>query len=133
MNIKKPAQITLKLTKIILFGATVLICSVFVMWVLLWIQLFVVFPPEHVYLSAESPNGRQVALFSIKYQGIHPWLPSDIEPHAYITVIETRHGSKLVRQEAYHGTVKNSFMELARQYAPWATDQVMSLKWVTTP
>ena len=119
--------------RIVLMSLATLVGLLVLLWGLLWVQLLVVFPPEHVYLSAESPDGTQIALFSIKYQGVHPWFPTDIEPRAYITVVETRHGSNVLRETEYHGTVKNSFAELARQYAPWATDQVMSLKWATSP
>jgi hypothetical protein len=116
-------------------GLTILVLAVvsLLIWGFLWIQLFVRFPPEHIYLSIESPDSSRIALFSVKYQGFSPWVPVDIEPNAYITVIETQHGSKLLRETEYHGTVKNSFGELARQYAPWATDQVTSLKWATLP
>ena len=117
----------------LLMGLATLFGLLVLLWGLMWVQLLVVFPPEHVYQSAESPDGTQIALFSIKYQGVQPWVPTDIEPHAYITVLETRHGSTVLRETEYHGTVKDSFAELARQHAPWATDQVMSLKWPTSP
>jgi hypothetical protein len=122
-----------KVFRVALMSLATLVGLLVLLWGLLWVQLLVVFPPEHVYLSAESPDGTQIALFSIKYQGIHPWFPTDIEPRAYITVVETRHGSTVLRETECHGTVKNSFAELARQHAPWATDQVMSLKWATSP
>ena len=122
-----------KVFRIVLISLAALLGLFVLMWSFLWVQLLVVFPPEHVYQSTESPDGTQIALFSIKYQGIHPWFPSDIEPYAYITIIETRHGSMLLRKTEHYGVVKNSFVQLARQYAPWATDQVRSLKWATLP
>jgi hypothetical protein len=46
-----------------------------------------------------------------------------------ITVIETQHGSIVERQTEYHGSIKNSFSELAKEYAPWALEEIDSLKW----
>jgi hypothetical protein len=102
------------------------------LWGVLWVQLLVLFPPEHVYVSAASPDGSEIAHFSVKYQGIHRWIPTDIEPHRYVTVVGTRHGEILVRETEHHGTVQDTFAELARKHAPWAVEPIKSLDWSTS-
>jgi hypothetical protein len=116
-----------------LLGLACICGIVILLWGALWIQLLFCFPPEHVYLSATSPDGTQIAHFSVKYQGIHPWIPTDIEPHCYVTVVGTTHGEILVRETEYHGSVKNSFAELAKKHAPWAVDPIASLEWTASP
>ena len=93
-----------------------------------WVQDQRNFPPEQVYVSAVSPDGERLALFSIKYQSVSRWIP-DYEPHAYVTVIETEHGSILVRETACGGSIKTRFVELAREHAPWAVEEVTDLAW----
>jgi hypothetical protein len=122
-----------KTIRVILLGLTSLFGVVILVWGFLWVQLLIHFPPEYVYLSATSPDGTAIAHFSVKYQGIHPWFPTDIEPHGYVTVVGTKHGEPLVRETEYHGTIKSTFSELAKKYAPWAVDQINSLKWETPP
>jgi hypothetical protein len=115
---------------LLLWMIAITLCGlVAVSWTALWFNHFNEFPPEHVYVSVESPDGSQVANFSIKYQGISPWIPTDIEPAAYITVIETRHGSIVERHTEYRSSIKKSFSELAKEYAPWALEEIDSLKW----
>jgi len=97
-----------------------------------WVQNNRHFPPEQVYVRAASPEGERIALFSIRYQSVSRWMP-DYEPHAYVTVIETEHGGLLVRETEYHGSIKTSFVELAKEYAPWAVEQVTDLEWKSFP
>lgn len=103
------------------------------LWGFLWVQLLVLFPPEHVYLSAASPDGSEIAHFSVKYQGIHPWIPTDIEPHRYVTVVGTQHGEILVRETEHHGAVQDTFAVLASKHAPWAVEPITSLEWEPSP
>lgn len=93
-----------------------------------WMQNSRYFPPEQVYVKVASPDGEKLALFSIKYQSFSPWLP-DYEPYAYVTVIETEHGSILLRETAHYGAIKQSFAELAKKHAPWAVEPVTDLEW----
>ena len=93
-----------------------------------WVQNQRYFPPEQVYVKAVSPDGESLALFSIRYESVSRWHP-DYEPRAYVTVIETEHGSIRLRETASHGSVKESFVELAREYAPWAVERVTDLAW----
>ena len=115
-----------RFTKAILGGAAVLLGVVVVAWALLWIQLSVRFPAEHVYFEQVSPDAGKIARFSVKYQGLHPWLPVDIEPHCYVTVVDAKWGAVLVRETEYHGDTEATFAELARKYAPWALEGVVS-------
>lgn len=119
--------------KTILLSFASLLGVLILLWGLLWVQLLVRFPPEYVYLSATSPDGSEIAHFSVRYQGIHPWFPTDIEPHSYVTVVGTGHGEILVRETENHGAIKNTFAELAKKHAPWAVDSVVSLEWETSP
>lgn len=83
------------------------------------------FPPEHVYSQVASEDGKLIALFSVKQQGIISWIPNDIEPHYYLTVVETRHGRVCARKTDFFRDMdmEGSFAELARQYAPWALQE----------
>jgi hypothetical protein len=119
--------------RVLLLSLASLFGVVILLWGSLWVQLLAHFPPEHVYLSATSPDGTEIAHFSVKYQGIHPWFPTDIEPYRYVTVVGTKHGEILVRETEYHGTIKNTFAELAKKHAPWAVDPIMSLEWEMSP
>jgi hypothetical protein len=119
--------------RVLLLGLASLSGLVVLLWGLLWVQLLTRFPPEHVYVSAASPDGTRIAHFSVKYQGTHPWIPTDIEPHRYVTVVGTRHGEILVRETEHHGTVKDTFAELASKHAPWAVEPVASLEWEPSP
>ncbi len=67
-----------------------------------------------------------MARFSVKWEGIHRWLPYDIEPQYYVTVMENTHSWILVRRSEYHGDLKTSFSELARKHAPWAITDLAS-------
>ena len=118
-----------KIISLVLPGLASLFGAVILLWGFLWVQLLVRFPPEHVYLSATSPDGTEIAHFSVKYQGLHPWVPTDIEPHCYVTVVGTRHGEILARETEYHGTLENTFAELAKKHAPWAVDPIIALEW----
>ena len=78
------------------------------------------FPPEHVYSQVASEDGKWIALFSVKYQGVISWIPNDIEPYYYLTLVDTKHRRLCVRKSAHCGNMEASFAELARQHAPWA-------------
>jgi hypothetical protein len=56
-----------------------------------------------------------------------------IEPYCYGTVVGTGHGEVLLRETECHGTIKNTFAELAKRYAPWAADRIASFKWEMSP
>jgi hypothetical protein len=103
-----------------------LLGAAFVLWGLLWIQLFACFPSEQVQVTSVSPDGSKTARFSVKWEGIHRWLPYDIEPQYYLTVTENTHSRILVRQSAYQGDMKTSFSELASKHAPWAITDLAS-------
>lgn len=119
--------------RVLLLSLASLFSAVILLWGFLWAQLLVHYPPEHVYLSATSPDGTEIAHFSLKYQGIHSWFPIDIEPYCYVTVVGTKHGEILVRETEYHGTIKNTFAELAIKFVPWAVDPIIHLEWETSP
>jgi hypothetical protein len=113
-------------TKAVLRVGSALLGVLVVGWALLWVQLSVRFPAEHVYFEQLSPDAGKTARFSVKYQGLHPWLPVDIEPHCYVTVVDAEWGAVLVRVTEYHGDTEATFAELARKYAPWAVEGVVS-------
>jgi hypothetical protein len=54
---------------------------------------------------------------------MYPWLPSDIGPHYYITIVDRYHARILLRKCEYHGDLNASFCELAKKHAPWAVTQ----------
>jgi len=123
-----------KVINIVLLSLLSLFIMVILLWGFLWVQLLVRFPPEYVYLSATSPDGTEIAHFSVKYQGcLHPWIPTDIEPHCYVTVVGTRHGEIIARETESHSTLENTFAELAKKHAPWAVDQIIALEWENSP
>lgn len=117
-----------RVRRFIPFGAVSLFCLAVLIWIQLWIRLSVRFPPEHVYVDELSPDGGKIARFSVKYQGIRPWLPIDMEPYCYVTIVDARRGAVLLRETEYHGDIKGTFTELARKYAPWAVEQILSLE-----
>ena len=102
-------------------------CLCMVVWILQWTQLVTLFPPEHVYVEVPSPDGSKIARFSVRHQGLQPWLPIDVEPYAYITVVNARWDAIELRQTESHGDTWTSFYEMAKKYAPWAVDEVASL------
>ena len=53
-----------------------------------------------------------------------------MEPHAYVTIVDTKRGTVLLRETDYRGDVKSSFVELAKGDAPWAVQAVESGIWV---
>ena len=114
----------MKLRKLFIVSVGGLCVLVLTLWVSGWIQLFMCFPAEQVYVSSVSPDGSKVAQFSVKYQGIHLCIPNDIEPYYYLTIIEREHARILLRKTEYHGDVAKSFSELAKKYAPWAVTQL---------
>jgi hypothetical protein len=81
------------------------------------------FPPEHVYYQIPSQDGKLIALFSVKYQGVISWIPNDIEPYYYLTLVDTAHRRVGIRTTEFRGTMEASFAELARQHAPWAVQE----------
>ncbi len=116
----------MKLGKKIIIALSSFLGVAFVLWVLLWIQLFACFPSEQVYLTSVSPDGSKTARFSVKWEGIYRWLPYDIEPQYYLTVVENTHTRILLRQSEYHGDLKASFLELGKKHAPWAVTDLAS-------
>jgi hypothetical protein len=115
-----------RLTKVTLFSAACLAYAVILIWIQLWISLLTHWPPEHVYAEALSPDGSRVAFFSVKYQGIHPWIPTEIEPYKYVTIVDSKTGGILLRETGHYGHIKNSFTELAKKHAPWAVEEISS-------
>lgn len=111
-----------------ILAVLVIFCAA-LLWIQLWIQLNTLWPPEQVYVDEVSPDGTKMALFSIKYQGLTPWLPTDVEPYAYVTIVDTKRGTVLLRETDYRGDVKSNFVELARDNAPWAVQAVESRIW----
>jgi len=105
-------------------GVASLLATASALWVLLWIQFLTYYPPEQVYVTSISPDGSRDARFSVKHQGIYPWLPSDIEPHYYVTIVERCHARILLRKSEYHGDLNASLSELAKKHAPWAVTPV---------
>ena len=99
-----------------------------VLWISAWIQFFTRVPSEQVYVTSVSPDGSRIARFSVKYQGIYTWLPSDIEPHYYVSIVEREHARILLRRSEYHGDLAASFSELAKKHAPWAVAQLTSFE-----
>ena len=118
----------MKHVKWLFIGLASLFAAAFVLWGLLWIQFLTCFPPEHPYVASASPDGKKTARFSVKYEGITRWLPSDIEPHYYVTIVDTAYGRILLRKSEYHGDLNGSFAELAKKHAPWAVTQLDSAK-----
>jgi hypothetical protein len=110
------------LAALAILGATAL-------YAYLWIDFYERWPPERIYVEQVAPDRASVALFSVKYRGIQTWFPVDVEPCAYVTVVDTRHGAVLERATAYQGTLRESFAELARRYAPWAGEAVEAGPW----
>jgi len=123
MNRKKIVVLLSILVVLVIFCAALL-------WIQLWIQLNTLWPPEQVYVAEVSPDGREIALFSVKYQGLTPWVPTDIEPHCYVTLVDTQRGTVLLRETDYRGDVKSSFVALAKNHAPWAVQAIDSRIWV---
>ncbi len=120
---KKNIVVLLPILAVLVIFATALL------WIKLWIQLNTLWPPEHVYVAEVSPDGNKVALFSIKYQGLTSWLPTDVEPHCYVTIVDTQRGTVLLRETEHHGDVNSSFTELAKKHAPWAVEALNSSAW----
>jgi hypothetical protein len=42
------------------------------------------------------------------------------------------HGSPLVRETEYHGSIERSFAALTEKHAPWALEQVTELEWASS-
>ena len=118
----------MNLRKKIFISVVCLLGVVLGFWVSAWIQFFTRVPSEQVYVTSVSPDGSRIARFSVKYQGIYTWLPSDIEPHYYLTIVEREHARILLRRSEYHGDLAASFSELAKKHAPWAVAQLTSFE-----
>lgn len=118
-------------------GATLLVAFLLMFAVFGCLLLFVVqwrsidaqYPPELVVVKSVSPGGDAIAQFSIKYQGTLLWGATDVEPHAYVTVVNTEYGQVMARETEYHGHLKDSFVALADKYAPWAVPDVLAGPW----
>ena len=82
------------------------------------------FPPEHIYYQICAPGQKVIALFSVKYQSVISWLPSDVEPCYYLTIVDSEYGRVRIRKNQWHGDLKASFLELARKHAPWAVQEL---------
>lgn len=93
-----------------------------------WLEYHLLYPPEHQFVQTASPDGEQIAVFSVKYEGIYSWWPANPKPHFYITVTDAASGKLILRETdydwpptgAYTRSTGNSFTRLARVYAPWA-------------
>lgn len=116
----------MKRAKWLVVGVASLFGAAFVFWILLWIQFLTYFPPEQVYIASVSPDGKKTARFSVKCEGISRWLPSDIEPQYYVTIVDTAYGRILLRKSEFHGDLERSFLELAKKHAPWAVTKLAS-------
>jgi hypothetical protein len=99
------------------------------LFVVQWRSIDAQYPPELVMVRSVAPGGGRVALFSIKYQGTFLWGTTDVEPHAYVTVVNTDHGQVETRATEYHGYLEDSFATLADKYAPWAVQDVLAGPW----
>jgi len=116
----------MKLRKKVLVCVAGMLGMVFVLWIVLWVQLFACFPSEQVCVTSVSPDGSKTARFSVKWEGICRWLPYDIEPQYYLTVVENSHSWILLRRSEYHGDLKTSFSELGKKHAPWTVTELAS-------
>lgn len=98
-----------------------------------WLAYRVLYGPEQQLVQLTSPDGEQVAHFSVKYEGAVPWWPAHPQPHFYITVTDADSGKLLLREtdfewpgsKSYRSTT-DSFTRLARVYAPWAEQHFQS-------
>ena len=114
-----------KLAKAVLVTTATVIILLLVLVGISWVSFLSWFPSEQVYVRELSADGSKIALFSIRYQGIRPWLPSDIEPYCYVTIVDAKSGGIIFRDTEYHsGGMKRMFTELARKHAPWAVDTI---------
>jgi hypothetical protein len=92
-----------------------------------WLRYRLLYGSEQRLAQVNSPDGEQIAYFSVKYEGPYPWWPANPQPHFYITVVETASGEMLLRETDYDWprakffhSADSSFTNLARAYAPWA-------------
>ena len=122
MKIRGSILLIWALLMFVLFGCLLV-------FVVQWRSIDAQYPPEVVLVRAVAPGGDRVALFSIKYQGTVLWGATDVEPHAYITVLHTAHGQVEARATEYHGYLEDSFVALADKYAPWAVQQLLAGPW----
>jgi hypothetical protein len=97
-----------------------------VLYVRSWIRVSTQYPSEQIHLRKVSPDGSKVALFSVKYQTIHPLVPSDVEPCTYLTVVDAATGRVAFRGTAYRRVLRDSFLALAEEHARWAVESVRS-------
>lgn len=122
VTIKGTTLLIWALLMFVLFGCLLLL-------VVQWRSIDAQYPPELIMVRSVAPGGERIALFSIKYQGTFLWGATDVEPHAYITVVNTAHGQVEARATEYHGYLSNSFVALADKYAPWAVEDVLAGPW----
>ena len=98
-----------------------------------WLEFRLLYPSEQQLVRANSPDGEQVAYFSVKYEDLHPWWPANPTPHFYITVRDAKSGEILLRETDFdwpktkpYRSTGDSFNNLARTYAPWAESRFQS-------
>ena len=112
--------------KALYFFTIAVLLAATVFYVKSWINVKRYYPPEQVHFRVASPEGDKVALFSIRYQTIHPLIPSDVEPYAYLTVLDAKTGRVVLRKTKYEPSFQYAFEMLSKSHAPWATDKIES-------
>jgi len=89
-----------------------------------WIWVKSCWPSEQVHLKLISPEGDKIAVFSIRYQTVHPLIPSDVEPYEYLTILDAKTGQVLLRKTECEPSFVDSFKLLSNKFAPWAESQI---------
>ncbi|MCP4417094.1 MAG: hypothetical protein GY805_10755 [Chloroflexi bacterium] len=96
----------------------------------IWLEYKLMYPSENQLVQVNSPDGEQIACFSVKYEGNHSWWPDNPKPHFYITVVEPESGKVLLRETDFdwpetqpYRSTDDSFASLAQTYATWADFQ----------
>jgi len=92
-----------------------------------WLAFHLGYPSEQQMAQVHSPDGGQVAIFSVKYEGRYSWWPANPKPHFYITVQHITNNKVLYRETDFdwpitksYYSATDSFTNLAKRYAPWA-------------
>ena len=111
-------------------GLLILVAAVF-QYASLWLEYKLLYGPEQRLAKVISPDGTQIAHFSVKYEGPTPWWPANPKPHFYITVLDTKSGKELLRETDYdwpqskpYRSSFGSFNNLAHTFAPWAETRI---------
>jgi len=87
------------------------------------------YPPEQIYVQSASPDGSRLALFSVRHQGIVSWIPNDVEPYCYVTLVNAETGRMIQRETLFAPTLKEKFLKLAEKHAPWAVEKIQAKSW----